>query len=49
VHPTRTAAIFNDASLGELIGSHELDKDSFQVSSQLRTANFTTTNFILEN
>ena len=36
--------------LREFIGSsRELDKNSFQVSGRLRTANLTTTNFILEN
>jgi hypothetical protein len=30
-------------------GSRELAKDSFQVSGRLRTANFTTTHFFLEN
>jgi len=35
--------------LRELTGFHRLEKDSFQVSRRLRTANLTTTNFILEN
>src|SRR5688500_8515639 len=35
--------------LRELTGFHRLEKNSFQVSSRARTANLTTTNFILEN
>jgi hypothetical protein len=35
--------------LRELTGFDRLEKDSFQVSSRLRTANLTTTNFILHD
>ena len=43
-------SICNGIQLRELIGfSRELDKNSFQVSGRLRTAHFTTTNFILQD